>query len=620
MQCVFAETFRMNQLKMEDAAQSARGDEAIASWIILLFSPLAVSAVVIRAAIYGSFSFEIAARAFVAASTVVVALFAVFLREPLRDLIRLAAQAKASTLCIIAASCVMASAATTCVHRSDLDDAIYLPKIMHYVAFPRTVMDGKVYEIANAKPFAFPRAAAPYYPTAYEFVEAATSYVAGVDFLSIYYIGAPFIVGLLGALCLIICLRSLGISVDQAACATLLLIPLMLLMGETHRSFGNVTLLRAFQAKFVFFIIGLPLFSSVSIAYFRNRNWSTWSALGILTLALGGVTTSALVMLPLLALLLSASWWLTHFRHQRHPGYLLIYGVSLAPVIVFAIDFRRFATAWVQYGSTVNAGFPDSFWGQFKLVYTDGLAPISLMVSLAALTVCLRKAKTNAFILTWSALAILALLNPVLAPWIMRHLTTENIYWRLFYLLPMPLLWGTAYVQLVGRFESLRTEQWLTFALATLLIGLSFIAPTSTLRSTNGTTIGWPGYSLDDIAPQARQVLSLSPDGVMLAPIALAQDVAILAPRHSLIATREDFLQNVLHDQRDEYQLRSSAAKYAAGDGGRAEDLITVIHRNNPSTVVLVSSLHDSSVLDELTRLHFHPAGRVNDWMVYVRS
>lgn len=610
----------MNKLSGGSATQRSRSDAAVTAWMLILLSPLAISAIVVRIAVYGSLSFEVAAYGFVVISVLVLALLAAVLKSRLWDLLRLCADADISTLCIVAASCVMASVATTCLHRSDLDDAIYLPKIVHYVTFPKSVMNGEVYEIASAKALAFPRAAAPYYPTSYEFAEAAFAYTARVDFLYVYYAVAPFIAGVLGVLGLILCLRFLGVSVNQAACSVLVIVPLTLLLGETHRSLGNVTLMRVFQSKFAFFVFGLPFFVGASIAYFRNKSWYTWTCLGTLALAFGGMTTSALVMLPLLALLLAGAWWLVHIKRRLHLGYLLVYGASLFPVIVFAIDYRRYAAAWVKYGAPANSWFPASFWGQFDLVYTSGVAPISLVLLAATLSICLYKAKENAFILTWFALAVLALLNPVTAPWIMQHLTTENIYWRLFYLLPAPLLGGVAYAQLTDRLTSLKQRQWLACSLSMVLIGLLFVIPTSTLRSANGTTIGWPGYTMDAMATSAKDVLALSPDGEMLAPVALAQDMAILSAAHEQIATRADFLENVLQNQHAEYQLRMSAAQYVAGQGGSAADVITILRRNKLSTVVLNKGALDLSLFKELKAQNFRVAGQVNDWLVYVRS
>ena len=47
----------------------------------------------------------------------------------------------------------------------------------------------------------------------------------------------------------------------------------------------------------------------------------------------------------------------------------------------------------------------------------------------------------RSFLLGWSGLAALLYLNPWVAPWLIEHITSPNIYWRLFYLLPVtPLL------------------------------------------------------------------------------------------------------------------------------------------------------------------------------------
>jgi hypothetical protein len=598
-----------------------RGMRAVtAVWTVLL-APLAASTLVLRVSIYCALSFRSAAWLLLAASLVSVAVAVLCLRRRLADLPDLCARADRTAMCVAIMACLLAAIATTCLHRADADDAIYLPKIVHYLSYPLAPVDGSVYEIANPSVLAFPRAAAPYYPTAYEFAQGSFAYLGRFDFLYVCYLVAPLFAGVLGMAALMSCIRLTGVSSLAAAVSGVLLVPLILLLGETHRSYGNISLARAFQSKYAFFLFGIPIFISMSIAFFRRRDALTWSGLVVVVVALCGMTTSALVMLPLLAVLLFAAWHLARWDHPRlWFGAGMAYAAGLAPAAIFALEFHRFAVARLGYGSPVNAGFPQSFDGQFALLELEAAIPLSILVFALATIACLMRARRNAFVLIWSALAIVLYLNAVTAGWIMRHVASENIYWRLFYLLPFPLLPGIALAQMFDDLPSARFRRWFGGALFALFGALVVFSPTSVLRDENRVHVGPPGLTLDDLAPAARKIIALAPEGVVLAPIALAQDMAILSARHRQIATRADFMANALTDRPEDFNVRFSASSFAAGTGGRLEDLDRVLQLYKPSTVVFARGALSCQAIDAMLAYGLRKVADVDGWVVYVRA
>jgi hypothetical protein len=88
-------------------------------------------------------------------------------------------------------ACVLGALAATCLHRSDADDVIYVPKVLYLLAHPETRMDGLIPELAHNPALSFPKAAATYYPTSYEFIQAVFAHATGADFLTVYYVLAP---------------------------------------------------------------------------------------------------------------------------------------------------------------------------------------------------------------------------------------------------------------------------------------------------------------------------------------------------------------------------------------------------------------------------------------------
>ena len=595
-------------------------DTCGAAWLALLLSPLAASAIVLRLAIYCHLSFRTACALLLVASVLVVCGLGMWFRRTLLTSIRLLSGEKGRAAIYMAAlACVIVSVVVTCLHRADIDDEIYLPKTVYYLAYPSTRMDGVVHEIVAKPVIAYPAAAAPYYPTSYEFAQAAVAHFTGINLQTVYYVIFPMLAGVVGVLSLIYCLRLLGCESDAASCAVLIMIPLILLMGETARSLGNVTLLRVFQSKFAFFWFGLPIFIDLTLIYFREANRFTWVSLLVAAMALAGITSSALIMLPLFAVILALAWQATWIGQKWFVKQSITYGLSLFPVIGFALDYRRFALQYAGYESKLNAGFPADFLRQLEFVYGSGVLPTTIIIVGLALLVCLVRPKRNAFLFYWMILAFLLLLNPIVSPWIMKYLTTQNIYWRLFYLLPSLPLLGVACAQLLERLGSTKARSLVALTVCMAFTATAFGFPTSTLRKANSTHIGLPGPTQDVMAPYAEQVIKLAPAGVMLAPFAISQEVVMLSARHPQITTRMDFMANIFQFREQEYARRVSASQFLMGEGGRLADVTQILQDDSPRTVVLLQSAMKPDLAGVLQAEGFQLVGQAQPWQVYAR-
>jgi hypothetical protein len=484
-------------------------------------------------------------------------------------------------------------------------------------------MDGTIYEIAHTPALALPLSAAAYYPTAYEFSQAAFAHLSGIDLLWVYYRLAPVLTAIFGTFLLAATLRLLGLPVRASAFAALVVIPLILLMGENHRSLGNFTLVRLFQAKCAFMFLGLQTFVATSLLFFRKPGVGSWTMLCVGVIALAGMTTSALVMLPLLAFPLFLAWWLVF----GHGGSLkcslargVAYAVALVPAVAFALDYRRYAIAHAGYGSSLNAGFPKTVVGQLDLITNGSAFSPTVLFSFFSMLLLGRlwREPHHRLLLATAILIQLFYLNPWAAPWVMRYLSSENIYWRLFYLPPLLLMIGAAVGWLYQRMASggpvLRN---LPAPLFLALAGAVFFSPTSVMRKDNHVEISPRGYSLDGYTDDAKACLELATPGVVLAPVALAQDMVILSARHRQVVTRPDFLRNTLSGEPGEAARRMSAAAVADGKGGKLEDFVAVVRALEPSTIIVARKALSPALTTILQNEGMHQAGLVGAWIVY---
>jgi len=595
--------------------------DLVALTLALLLSPLASATLVIRVAVYGDLSFHAAGLLQTGVTVMLVMGTFAFAANRRHNLHLLARTADRAALVWVLVACVLGALAATCLHRSDADDVIYVPKVLYLLAHPQARMDGLIPELAHNPVLSLPKAAATYYPTSYEFIQAVFAHVTGADFLTIYYVLAPCAAAIFGVLLIILNLRLLGQSAHTAAICAALLIPMFLLMGESHRSFGNFTLVRIYQSKCVFIFTGIQAFIAASLLFFREPGASRWVALLVVVLAIVGVTTSALVMIPLLAIPLFVSWWCTE-SHQRVTTVGIAYGLALLPVASFALDYRRYALERAGFGSDINAGFPSTFMGQVELV-TGGLSlPPTFAAFALALGVCLYAWRTrqHAFLLLWTAITMALYLNPWSAPGIMRFFTTENVYWRLCYLLPIPLTIGMSIGYGIARIgldsKAGRLLPWM----ALLALGVAVIVvPTSVMRHGNGVRIAPPGLTLDAYAADARASLRFAKPGAILAPISLAQDMALLSADHTLVMTRVDFMRNALFKDPGEFNRRDRAVKFVTGDGDFAQDFAEVLQREQPDTVITASTARVAAA-PYLASAHYHQVALVGQWVVFDRS
>ena len=129
-----------------------------------------------------------------------------------------------------------------------------------------------------------------------------------------------------------------------------------------------------------------------------------------------------------------------------------------------------------------------------------GEVPLMAMLFLASFLVVVFRSKQNRFLVAWVFVTVALVLNPLVSPYVMRYLTTENIYWRLFYLLPFPLIVALGMLALFRKDVFFRVYSPLVIPMFGILGLLIDTAPTSILNHAGGATIGWPTYKLTPVA------------------------------------------------------------------------------------------------------------------------
>jgi hypothetical protein len=187
--------------------------------------------------------------------------------------------------------------------RPDSDDYYYVPNAVHALSNPSEPLGFFVHGLLPANNTAI---VSYNYATSlpFEYLSAVLAYFLDVEYLSVYYFAMPMLVSAVIVAALIYLTGQFRLDPLATVLGCIVAFGLLLLMGETHRSYGNFTVTRAFQGKTLLLSGGIPLLAAATIEFFRRPNLSVWFLLIATTTAMVGASSSAIILLPLLAVIL----------------------------------------------------------------------------------------------------------------------------------------------------------------------------------------------------------------------------------------------------------------------------------------------------------------------------
>ncbi len=449
------------------------------------------------------------------------------------------------------------------INRPDIDDSIYVPKSLFYLEHPDAPINSQVTWLAamEQRPIS---GVFPYY----ELSQAALAHLTGRPYLDLYHVLFPGIVGFLMYSAALVLLGLFESRPNTVLLCSLFYLLLTLLLGETHRSYGNLSIARAFHGKYMFLSVGAPSWIYFSLHYLRRPSWSHWTILAALGLAMAAATPTAMIFLPFLAVTIAFA---NHVQLSiRLPNATdlaqgLSYGATLIPVILMAVSFRYYAVDNLSAGSQINAGFPKSFADQLGLVVNPDY-PLTPWLFTASLLAVLAFSPYRRFFAAWVMALGIMLLNPWISGAVIQHLTTENIYWRLFYLLPFPLMPALALGLVVN---AGRIGTALTLMIVSITGFFALRGPTSVLRPENGATLSTPGYKISNAdRATSEQTIRCGHAGTILAPTQIASNILLLSAGFPQYVMRDDYLGLMLSTVPSQVSLeqRNAASAYLYGN------------------------------------------------------
>ena len=461
-------------------------------------------------------------------------------------------------------------------HRPDSDDYFYLSNAVYARENPDVAMGFDIH-------FIYPGKGQPLFHTlllntsgAYEYTAALVSYGLHLKLLTVYYnLFVAINASLLATAVFYLLTRFVQLNAVSATVGTAAALGCLTLLAVTHRSPGSFAFTRLFQGKTVLLAVWAPLFAAVSMDFFRAATrrevWFHGWFLCALAISGLGLSSTAMVLLPALATVLVlaalASGWIQGRKFIRVLGYF----ATLSYLGLGIIYTYRYAASNLGMTSAANQGWPTTFAGHLAL-WIDPQRPATLLVILAAAmtAILLLRGADRRFLSAWFAAAALLYLNPVVAPFLIRHVTSPNIYWRMFYLYPVVPAFGLIAAIGYARLEGSRLRPWRRIALIILvstLGAMQFIPGSPSAFQAADERLGWPmGYKMPpQTSACAQELIALVPAGPMLAPPEIAGPVAISSSRYPQYRIR-DALPFWFGErgQAKEAECRIAATNYAA--------------------------------------------------------
>jgi hypothetical protein len=558
---------------------------AIEGLLKIFFTSLAAALIVFSLGKYIGVTFRSASYLLVAFFMVQIIIFSLNKFNQIKD--GSAAKKNPENIFLIFLS-VATGLITASINRPDIDDSVYAPKAVFFTENPDSQLSDSITWIEG-----LPEGSDSFVFQYYEIFQASFAWFFGVKFLAVYHVLFPFIVGFL-SFCAIYLLLGLFYRDSRTKLAgAVFFVLLTLLLGETHRTYGNLSIARAFHGKYVLFYLGFYFWIYVSIKYFIDRKLGQVVFLGVTGVALTVLTTTAFVFIPLLSVIIYLAFFGSRGNLFTVDTLRVGFGYffALIPTAILALNFRSEALRVMPKGSSINAGFSADFRDQVGyLVNID--FPITPILFFVSLLLVLLLSENRKFFGIWILIPLLLILNPLTSSFVMKYLTTENAYWRMFYLLPFPLI---AVIAFCGFIEKVNKYKISVFGIIISMIISVFYLPSSVLRRDNAAYLEFLSYKIHEPTRSFVQAFERTlPPGSCFCPVDVASNLVIYSSKFPQFYLREDYLNLVVERylSADQAQARRNIAAYlysASTSPDTKSSFQMMIRMGGPDYVVLVN-------------------------------
>lgn len=424
-------------------------------------------------------------------------------------------------------------------HRPDADDSFYVNQVVTAADHPDAPIlhyDG-LHGIPEV-PLQLPVFAV----LSFEPLEAVLTWLSGAPALVVAHLVVPAFAAFLLPFAYARLLRRLLPS--RWLIGVALALAWLVCVGDGEGGYGDFALLRLQQGKSIMLHLALPLVLCHGIELAQAPGWRRLLRLAAAQICAVGLSSTALWLAPATAALgLASGVVLTNAaggaRHAlRALGWAL---ASCAYPLALALGLR---SATLRVFAEAAHPLPSTAWsgsqlaaGARELVLGDGIAGLFALAVILGAWAAAETDLARRFCAVCS-FAFLLLWNPLTAPFVASQVTGADAYFRVFWLLPLPVL----VVVVLARPFAAGAPGWLAGGLAAaLMLGLP---GAYTLSAANGVRLGWPGYKLPPVAFEAaREIGAHAGSGdLVLAPSDVTLWIPLLHGHPAPLMVREILL------------------------------------------------------------------------------
>jgi hypothetical protein len=445
---------------------------------------------------------------------------------------------------------------TAVAHRGDADDAFYVNLLVAAIDDPSApLLAGDTLHGVPGVSMSLP----VFKVLSIQMLGASIARLTGASGLGVAHLLFPPLFAFLMTLAYAQLLRWLvpGRWLAALACSAAFL----LTVGEGSLGYGDFALLRMQQGKSMMLHVALPLIASYGIQLARAPSARRWWMLAAAQIAAVGLSTTALWLAPVVATLGVVSATALPLAADRRAA---LRGGLRTVALGVASSFYPLGLALAMRAETARL-FKDAVYAMEALSWSgdqlfvwalESVMGGGVWASLFFLAILAAGTLTTSplgqrFVATYAFAFVLLFWNPWAAPLVARNVSGPDTYFRVFWILPLPILVGMALSAPleIGRIAR-PIPRAAAIAVVVLLCGVALVlAPaTPTLSRTNGVALHAPGYKVPaEGFEAAKEIARLAPGRPkVLAPIAVARWLPLL-PEHPYPLVVRELNLDILH-------------------------------------------------------------------------
>lgn len=499
------------------------------------------------------------------------------------------------------------------VSRSDLDDSFYVAVASFVSSNPSNI-------IISTDPMlgepGFPLIFPSYRFASFELLLGAIAYLLSVPAMDVYYIYSLPVWAVAVVAANFLLAKEL-IPKHWVLAGTVAFL-LTLLLGEMHRSPANFSFVRIFQGKAVFLSVIVPTIFYLTARFFSERgNKADLFLLACCQIASVGLTNFGMLMGPIVGFGALISNLPLSLKGDRRKIYYACSILLISFPYLINVALESSSSPILNFGSESGANVWTSVFGSHQQ-YLVGFLILTGPV--------LAKDTVTKWRMAVPPLLLFALyLNPWLAGFISKYVTTPPVYWRVVWSFPILLFAAVSFCMIVDCLFERKSPRLVPAVLSTVMIALIvYSLPFNTLRSENiGPLEGFATWKVSDthLVVAQKTIAIDNHGGRLLAPDEIAGVISRFEVHPRLISTRGlylDLMRPMVGDE--EFMPRKLLYDFVTGnDIQQIEKVRSALRSLDVSVIVLKLDIETNSVLTLLVSEGFKQRESVDGYSIWAR-